>query len=203
MGPGLTADRQVDEFFTMLGQGVDDLEGHGFRVAALALSLGRHLDLSASQLEHLEVAAMLHDIGKIRLDPQVVGKPGPLTPDEWHHIRRHPELGFAMTAGVFHPEIAQTVLCHHERWDGRGYPLGRAGTEIPYLARILCVADTYDAMTSDRCYRSSLPVEVVIAELIAHAGSQFDPAVVDAMEDLIMADALPVLAAAQPQMAAA
>ena len=203
MGPGLTADRQVDEFLTMLGQGVDDLEGHGFRVAALALSLGRHLDLSASQLEHLEVAAMLHDIGKIRLDPQVVGKPGPLTPDEWHHIRRHPELGFAMTAGVFHPEIAQTVLCHHERWDGRGYPLGRAGTEIPYLARILCVADTYDAMTSDRCYRSSLPLEVVIAELIAHAGTQFDPAVVDAMEDLIMADALPVLAAAQPRMAAA
>jgi HD-GYP domain-containing protein (c-di-GMP phosphodiesterase class II) len=186
----LAGDANVEGFLELLGQGVDDLAGHGFRVGAVALALGTNLGLQGQRLEHLEVAAMLHDVGKVRLDPEVIGKPGPLSPDEWRQVRRHPELGFAMTSGVFHAEIADTILSHHERWDGRGYPQGRSGREIPLLARILCVADTFDAMTSDRCYRASLPVEVVMAELIAHAGTQFDPAVVEAMENLIVTGAL-------------
>lgn len=158
------------------------LVAHGNRVASLAHSIGQALDLGNERLRRLRVACTLHDIGKVDVDQAVLWKPGPLVGAEWDEIRRHPELGFRMVRGAVHEEIAETVLCHHEWYDGSGYPNGRAGRHIPLLARILTVADAFDAITSDRCYQPALPVEYALNEIRAHAGTQFDPEVVGALE---------------------
>ena len=160
------------------------LAAHGSRVADLAGAIGRRMDLSQERLRRLKVACTLHDIGKIDVDQAVLFKPGPLESSEWEEIRRHPELGFDMVRGLVHPEIADTVLAHHERFDGLGYPYGRSGTEIPLLARILTVADAFDAITSDRCYQPALPVDFALEEISLHAATQFDPEVVDTLENI-------------------
>ena len=160
------------------------LAAHGTRVADLAAAVGQRMDLSQERLRRLRIACTLHDIGKVDVDQTVLFKPGPLESDEWDEIRRHPELGFRMVHGLVHPEIAETVLCHHERFDGFGYPFGRKGGDIPVLARILTVADAFDAITSDRCYQPVLPVEYALNEIRRHAGTQFDPDVVDGLEGL-------------------
>lgn len=160
------------------------LAAHGTRVADLAAAVGQRMDLSQERLRRLRIACTLHDIGKVGVDQTVLFKPGPLVGEEWDEIRRHPELGFRMVHGLVHPEIAETVLCHHERFDGFGYPYGRTGEDIPLLARILTVADAFDAITSDRCYQPALPVEYALQEIRRHAGTQFDPDVVDGLESL-------------------
>ena len=119
---------------------------------------------------------MLHDIGKIALDENLLNKPGKLTEDEWKEIKRHPEIGYRILSTVNDmADMASYVLYHHDRWDGQGYPKGLKGDEIPFMSRIITIADAYDAMTSDRSYRSALPKEVVIAELQKNSGIQFDP----------------------------
>ncbi len=160
------------------------LAAHGDRVAGLAQVIGAALELGTERLRRLRVACTLHDIGKIDVDQQVLWKPGPLVGSEWDEIRRHPELGFNIVKDLVHAEIAETVLNHHERFDGTGYPYGRSGTDIPLLARILTVADAFDAITSDRCYQPALPVDYALEEIEAHAGSQFDPRVVEALQGL-------------------
>ena len=160
------------------------LFAHGSRVADLAASIGQRLDLSHERLRRLRIACQLHDIGKVEVDQSVLFKPGPLEGDEWEEIRRHPELGFKMVHGLVHAEIAETVLCHHERFDGLGYPFRRKGEDIPLLARILSVADAFDAITSDRCYQPALPVDYALQEIRRHSGTQFDPDVVDGLEGL-------------------
>jgi HD-GYP domain-containing protein (c-di-GMP phosphodiesterase class II) len=142
------------------------------------------MGLDQERLRRLTVACTLHDIGKIDVDQAVLFKPGPLEGAEWDEIRRHPELGFDMVSGLVHPEIADTVLAHHERFDGLGYPFGRSGSDIPMLARILTVADAFDAITSNRCYQPALPVEYALQEIGRHAATQFDPEVVDSLENL-------------------
>ncbi len=174
----------IETFISMMSDRGQDLAGHGFRVAAVALELGEHLGLQEGLLDRLRVAAMLHDVGKVHVDEAIIAKPGPLDAEEWRQMRRHPQLGFAMTAGIFHPEIAETILTHHERFDGTGYPHGRGGPAIPYTARILLAADAYDAITSDRSYQPAMPSSFALAEIERHAGTQFDPGVVEALLDL-------------------
>jgi HD-GYP domain-containing protein (c-di-GMP phosphodiesterase class II) len=153
---------------------------HGLRVQRMAASIGRELTLSVAALDRIQIAALLHDIGKARLDPAVLALPRRLTPGEWEHVQEHPMLGFEMVAGNVHDEVAQAVLGHHERWDGSGYPNRLMGTDTPLIARILAVADAYDAIVSDRVYDPARSVSTAIAEITNGAGTQFDPAVVNA-----------------------
>jgi HD-GYP domain-containing protein (c-di-GMP phosphodiesterase class II) len=160
------------------------LARHGFRVAIFATALAQHLDADPEMTDRLRIAAIIHDIGKLRLDPRIIAKPGPLDEGEWHEMRKHPQHGFEMVERYVHPDIAGILLTHHERYDGVGYPFRRAGTDIPRGARILLVADAYDAMTSDRPYQPPMSSAEALLELEQNAGTQFDPHVVEAMLDL-------------------
>ncbi len=171
----------LDQFMQMMYATDPDLSGHGSRVAALSAPLADHLGIGREDRRRLHIAAHLHDLGKIRVDTGVVQKPGPLTAREWVEMRKHPLEGFRIVDGLVHHRIADTVIAHHERFDGSGYPFGLKGEEIPYLARILLVADAFDAMTSDRPYQSALPLDYALSELERCAGTQFDPDVVGAM----------------------
>ena len=152
------------------------LRGHSARVTAIAESLARRLGWRGERLDALRLGASLHDVGKIAVDASVLRKPGALTEDELAQIRTHPVAGARLIEGVedFHSALPY-VRHHHERWDGGGYPDQLAGEEIPIEARLLGVADAFDAMTSDRSYRPALSVEQALAELERCAGSQFDP----------------------------
>ncbi len=158
----------------MTGAG-EDLYGHVYRVSSFATEIGRYMGLDQEDLDRLSTVGVLHDVGKVHVDPAILAKPGPLAADEIHRMRRHPEFGFAMTVDAYDPSIAEAILHHHERWDGEGYPFGLRGTEIPLLARIVLVADAFDAITSHRSYQPALPIDYALSELRAHAGAQFDP----------------------------
>lgn len=158
----------------------NETEAHAERIAVLAKQLGEALGLSDDELVALELLSTLHDIGKIGVDLNILTKVGELSESDWREIKRHPEIGYRITQAA--PElrhISDFILCHHERWDGRGYPQGLAGSDIPLLSRILSIVDSYDAMTEDRTYRKALPREVAIAKIRQGSGSQFDPAIVD------------------------
>lgn len=171
---------------------IEDLHGHVHRVSNLAVDLGSGLGLGQDDIDRLALAGVLHDVGKIHLDPEVLGKPGPLTDYERDLMQRHPELGFAMTRNRLDPKIAEAILYHHERFDGNGYPFGLAGYDIPILSRIVLVADAFDAMTSHRSYQPALPVEFAVNEIRKNAGTQFDPAVVEIFLELAEIDKLPL-----------
>jgi HD-GYP domain-containing protein (c-di-GMP phosphodiesterase class II) len=167
---------------------------HGERVARIATTLGERFGLDACHQERLSAAAQLHDVGKVHVQADIVNKPGPLDPNEWKEMRQHPVHGYWLLCRVVQHQIAETVLCHHERYDGTGYPFGLSGTTVPLLSRVLAVADAYDAMTSDRPYRPAIDPAAARLELEFNAGSQFDPAVVQAMIDLIDERLLPAIA---------
>jgi HD-GYP domain-containing protein (c-di-GMP phosphodiesterase class II) len=171
---------------------IEDLHGHVHRVSDLAVDLGSGLGLGEDDLDRLALAGVLHDVGKIHLDPGILGKPGPLDENERELMQRHPELGFAMTRNRLDPKVAEAILYHHERFDGRGYPFGLAGAEIPILSRIVLVADAFDAMTSTRSYQPALPVSFAVNEIRKHTGTQFDPAVVEIFLELAAVDRLPL-----------
>jgi putative nucleotidyltransferase with HDIG domain len=149
---------------------------HCTRVTDLAVRLAAWMGWDAAQLERLRVGARLHDIGKVMISERILSKRGPLSPDELAEIRTHPAAGFRLIAPVAPAQDAiPYVLYHHERWDGSGYPSGKAGEEIPLEARVLAVADAFDAMTSDRPYRRALSHAEALAEVDRCAGTQFDP----------------------------
>jgi putative nucleotidyltransferase with HDIG domain len=155
-----------------------DTAGHAKRVTALALRVAQSLQAGTARVEAIRTGGPLHDIGKLAIGPQILAKAGPLAPEEVAEIRTHPVVGVKMLDGV--PGIRHgldCVLYHHERWDGAGYPHGLAGEAIPFEARILCVADAYDAMISERPYRPPLSHGDALAEVERCAGSQFDPQV--------------------------
>jgi HD-GYP domain-containing protein (c-di-GMP phosphodiesterase class II) len=159
---------------------VDDLYGHVHRVADLSCALGRTMRLRGEDVEALAIVGVLHDIGKIRIDPAILAKPGPLDPLEQAHMRLHPEFGHSMTSKRHHRRISEAILYHHERYDGGGYPFGLAGVDIPILSRVVLVADAFDAITNHRSYQPAMSVDFAIGEITANSGSQFDPAVVEA-----------------------
>jgi HD-GYP domain-containing protein (c-di-GMP phosphodiesterase class II) len=158
----------------------DRTQGHGARVAALAEPVAMHLGWDRERIKSLRYAAPLHDIGKVKVRPQVLGKPGPLTPEERDEIRSHPSAGAQLVIPLRSARHALPyVLFHHERWDGTGYPAGLKGRSIPMEARILAVADAFDAMISARPYRRPLSHEHALAEVVRNAGTQFDPLVAE------------------------
>ncbi|HUP19325.1 MAG TPA: HD domain-containing phosphohydrolase [Gemmatimonadota bacterium] len=154
---------------------------HSIRVTEYTLRLSREMDQSAEELMDLRFGAMLHDIGKIGIPDSILLKPGPLTEEEWVEMRRHPSIGHEILRDIgFLGGAAEIVLSHHERYDGKGYPRGLAGEEIPLGARIFAVADTFDSMTTDRPYRKAMPYEAVVEEVRRCSGGQFDPNAVEA-----------------------
>lgn len=156
-----------------------ETEEHSKRLSQFSTGIGQSLNLTQKSLSELELLSMLHDIGKIGIPDHILNKPGKLTEDEWAVMKKHSEIGYRIILSSPELEgIADYVLHHHERWDGTGYPDGQKGEEIPLLARILSVADAYDAMTEDRVYRRALSKETAIEELRGGAGNQFDPKIV-------------------------
>jgi diguanylate cyclase (GGDEF)-like protein len=154
--------------------------GHSQTVGRYAELTAIELGLPSERVERVRLAGVLHDVGKIGVSDRVITKPGPLDADEWREMRTHPEIGARLLAHPDFEDLRGWVLAHHERPDGRGYPDGLAGDEIPLEASILAVADAYEAMTADRSYRPSLGSEAARAELEAGAGTQFDARVVKA-----------------------
>ncbi len=155
---------------------------HAIRMMQMVEATAQQLGCSAEEIYIICVAALLHDIGKIGVPDQILHKPGPLTEEEWAVMRRHPKIGHQILAqvGEKFELVSHIVVAHHERWDGHGYPYGLSEEMIPLGARILTVADSYDAMTSDRPYRTALPPSEALAELRCCSGYQFDPRVVKA-----------------------
>jgi putative nucleotidyltransferase with HDIG domain len=172
--------------------------GHSVRVTAIAEAIARRLGWDEGQLELLKVGGPLHDVGKLGVSEEVLAKPGRLDEQELAQIREHPKLGARILLRVAALRGALPyVLYHHERWDGAGYPTGRAGEQIPLEARVLAVADAFDAMTSDRPYRPALDREEALAEVARCAGTQFDPEIVRIFLELFAEPAeLPAAAAA-------
>jgi len=156
---------------------------HCKSVVRLALAVGAELGLSAEQRRNLEFGALLHDVVKIAIPKEIINKPGKLDPAEWTIIKTHTSEGQRMLdrVGGFMRDVGLIVRCHHERWDGGGYPDGLSGEAVPLEARIIACCDTWNAMRTDRCYRKALPHGVAVAELIANAGSQLDPRAVEAL----------------------
>jgi len=153
--------------------------GHSARVTSYSLALASKIGLSEERLRTLERACILHDIGKIGIDKSILHKPGKLTNDEYASMQQHPDIAVRILQNIEHlVEVQNIVVKHHERFDGKGYPNGLSGDEIEVEARIISIADTFDAMTSHRPYRKGLPVEVAVDELIKNSGSQFDPELV-------------------------
>jgi hypothetical protein len=160
--------------------------GHSSRVADLAVRMGHRIGLGPDALRQLAHGALLHDVGKIGVPDGILNKPDSLSPEEWEWIKAHPVVGWEMTSRA--PSLRGTlsvVRHHHERWDGTGYPDGLAAREIPESARIVAVADVWDALTSDRAYRLAWPAERAVEHLFAARGSLFDPLAVDAFLDLM------------------
>jgi len=159
-------------------------KGHSSRVTVFAQTMARRIGLDKERVSILRLGALLHDVGKLAVPSSVLLKRGPLTEDEFGQMRRHPAAGARMleTLGA-PPTILPVVLHHHERWDGAGYPTGRRGEEIPLEARVLCIVDSFDAMTSTRPYRAPRKPDEALDELERCAGTQFDPELVFAFAE--------------------
>ncbi len=151
-------------------------QGHSERVAMLSAKIAQQLGQSEEQVERIRISGLVHDVGKIGVPESVLCKPGRLTDDEFGMIKLHPTIGYEILKDIpsLH-DILPGVLHHHEKWDGSGYPEGLSGEDIPLMARIMAIADTFDAMSSNRAYRSGMPRAKVLAEIERCAGSQFDP----------------------------
>jgi HD-GYP domain-containing protein (c-di-GMP phosphodiesterase class II) len=155
--------------------------GHSERVALLSKRLSREIGLPEQQIERIYMAGILHDVGKIGVPEAVLHKAGKLTNEEFDQMKKHPQIGARILADIKQiQDLIPGVLYHHERYDGKGYPTGLSGESIPLMGRIICVADCFDAMTSNRTYRRALPLEVAMIELRRCAGTQFDPILAEA-----------------------
>ena len=158
-----------------------ETQWHSRRVAMFSRRIAEEAGISGRALEDIEQGAILHDIGKIGVRDSILHKPGPLTPDEWVEMKLHPEIGFRMLSRMpYLKDAAEIVYQHQERFDGKGYPRGLAGRDIALGARIFVIADTLDAITSDRPYRKGRPLQVAKDEIKRCAGTQFDPELVEA-----------------------
>ena len=155
---------------------------HSEKVSQISRTIGQAIQLDSDAMKELETAALMHDIGKIAINENLLNKSGALTNFEYEEIKRHPEIGYHILKSVdAYTNLADYVLSHHERWDGKGYPRGLTGEDIPFIGRIIAVADAYEAMTGDRPYKNSISSSDAIEELKRNSGTQFDPAIVDAL----------------------
>lgn len=168
-----------DNFRLVLAERTGETEAHCQRMAEMALALGKKIKLSNYEIEQLQLLAYLHDIGKTGVPDHILNKPSLLTDEEMESMKKHSEIGYRIASAM--PElvpIADGILHHHERWDGTGYPVGLKQNQIPTLARIITILDSYDAMTHDRPYRSALSKDEAIREIVRCSGTQFDPVLV-------------------------
>lgn len=200
------------ERLELLAEIADDLDAkssytvnHTDRVEKLARDMGEALGLSEEQLRKLSTAAFLHDVGNIRIPEHILRKPDELTEEEKRTVESHALLGAMMAYEVVTRDVADGILHHHERWDGNGYPNGKGGRDIPFFARLIALAETYDAMTSTRPHRQSLSPSVALEILRGEAGTQFDPLAVEALvtvlpKPLAIFDRMPMLAAIRPRL---
>ncbi len=157
-----------------------ETQGHTRRVAEVTLNLARQLGMREPQLTHLRRGVLVHDIGKMGVPDRILHKKAPLTKSEWEQLRRHPQYAFDLLYPISYLRPAiEVAYCHHERWDGKGYPRGLTGEEIPFMARVFSVVDVWDALLSDRVYRKAWPREKVINYIREQAGAQFDPRVAE------------------------
>ena len=157
---------------------------HSARVSELCQKIGRQLGLRKDEIDLLGVVGKLHDIGKISISEHILNKPGKLTEEEWLDIKRHPEIGYRIiSSSGEYQEISEDILMHHERWDGKGYPQGIKGDNIPLRARIIAIADAFDAMTSERPYRGAMSETDAIEEIKRCSGTQFDPEIATTFVD--------------------
>jgi putative nucleotidyltransferase with HDIG domain len=178
-----TYDGTLEALVSALDARDRETKGHSIRVAKYMMEIAYHVGVEPGTEDwvHMQRGGLLHDIGKIGVSDTILHKPGPLTDEEWVDMRRHPRIGYDMIKDIsFLSGAATIVLSHHERFDGKGYPRGLAADEIPLGARIFVLADTFDAMTSDRPYRKALSVEESREEIIRCSGTQFDPRCVQA-----------------------
>ena len=194
-GPALDAQLELLARLARIAEYRDDDTGrHVQRVAWLSARIAQALGLSAEEVEELYVAAPLHDVGKIAVPDRILHKRGPLTAQEHEVMRSHTVVGSEMLAGSAFPYVrtaATIALTHHERWDGGGYPHGRAGTDIPLAGRIVAAADVLDALLSARPYKSAWPLERALEELEAQRARHFDPDVTDALVAIMLVEGMP------------
>jgi putative nucleotidyltransferase with HDIG domain len=174
-----------------------ETEGHSQRVTEMTLRLSKALGAKDIELVQVRRGALLHDIGKMGIPDQILLKPGPLTDDEWVIMRKHPMYAYEMLSPIdFLRPALDIPYCHHEKWDGTGYPRGLKGVQIPLAARIFAVVDVWDALRSDRPYRAGWPVEKVVDHIKNLQGAHFDPHVVDVFLDRLNAGEFDDLGAA-------
>jgi len=166
-----------------------ETEAHALRLSEISKRIAAKLSLPQKDIDELEVFAMLHDIGKVGIEDRILNKPDRLTDEEWAIMKRHPEIGYRIAKASPELEVvAEYILSHHERWDGKGYPRGLVGENIPLLARIIAVADSYDAMTEDRVYRKAMTEQEAVEEIVRNTGTQFDPEIVGLFLEIIAED---------------
>lgn len=178
--------RTIDIILNTLHEKNNREEEHSHRVSRLARILGTAIELEEDKIKELEVTGLLHDIGKIAIDESILNKAGALTEEEYAFVKKHSDIGYTILSTAPEMiEIAKYVLYHHERWDGKGYPMGIKGEDIPIQSRVITIVDAFDAMTSERTYRKAMQPEQAIEELIKHAGTQFDPQLVEMFVHLL------------------
>lgn len=164
---------------------------HSSRLVSWAMTISRLLALSPEEIRQVEIAAVLHDIGKIGIPDEILKKPARLTPEEQTIMRKHPEYGWAVLKNIPGYEMASLlILHHHEMWDGGGYPAGLKHTSIPLGARIVAITDAFDAMTTDRCYRKAISIEEALVTLEDFGGIQFDPELVSLFAAFVRSEGL-------------
>jgi 5'-deoxynucleotidase YfbR-like HD superfamily hydrolase len=179
-------EQSMNTFIEFIDAKDANTKGHSTRVATYSAEIARRKKLPEKQVRQLYYITLMHDCGKIGIPDSILKKPGPLTDEEYSTIKGHTTLGVSiLTNFTAIPGIQDGAHYHHERYDGKGYPEGLKGSEIPLYARIICVADSYDAMSSARCYRKALDPDTILKELLENAGKQFDPEIVPYMISMI------------------
>lgn len=173
-------DATIDGWMRALGLRDRETEGHSYRTAELSLAFARELGVENNDLIHLRRGALLHDIGKIGIPDAILNKPGALTEPEWELMKQHPGFGFEILSPiVFLQPAAEIAHCHHENWDGSGYPQGLKAEKIPRFARIVSVCNVWNALVSDQPYRRAWMQKDALSYIEDASGKQFDPEVVD------------------------
>lgn len=179
-------DATLEAWARMIDLRDGEAENHSRRLAELTVKLAEKMNVPHDQLVHIHRGALLHDLGKIAVSDTILRKPGPLTDKEWVEMRRHPQHAYDILSSIAYLHPARDIpYSHHEKWDGTGYPHGLQGQAIPLSARLFAVVDVWDALSSDRSYRSKFPQEYVLNYLQEQRGMHFDPAAVDAFLQLI------------------